>query len=118
MLHNSRKIYLYYHAGHLIKNVRNTLLKYKRFIFHLFEFSGFKDPINVPGGEIAWKTFHDVFERDANLHANLRKAPKLTTKVLHPGNCKQNVPNAPAIFEEITIAVVKSYFPEKTSAAA
>ena len=33
-------------------------------------------------------TFHDVFERDASLHANLRKAPKLTKKVLHPGNCK------------------------------
>ena len=48
----------------------------------------------------------------------MRKAPKLTTKVLHPGNCKQNVPNALAIFDETTIAAVKSYFPEKASAAA
>ena len=118
MLQKSRKIYLCYDAVHLIKNVPNNLLKYKRFIFLLFEFSGFKDPINVPGGEIAWKTFHDVFERDANLHANLKKAPKLTTKVLHPGNCKQNVPNALAMFDETTIAAVKSYFPEKASAAA
>ena len=93
-------------------------MKCKRFIFPPFEFSGFKDPINVPGGEIAWKNFHDVFKRVANLHANLRKVPKLTTKVLHPGNCKQNVPNALAIFEETTIAAVKSYFPEKASAAA
>ena len=46
----------------------------------------------------------------------MRKAPKLTTKVLHPGNCKQNVPNALAIFDETTIAAVKSYFPEKASA--
>ena len=118
MLQKSRKIYLCYDAVHLTKNVRNNLLKYKRFIFLLFEFSGFKDPINVPGGEIAWKTFHDVFEMDANLHVNLRKAPELTTKVLHPGNCKQNVPNALAIFDETTIAAVKSYFPEKASAAA
>ena len=103
---------------HLIKIVRNNLLKCKRFIFPPFEFSRFKDPVNVPGGEIAWKTFHDVFERYANLHANLRKAPNLTTKVLHPGKCKQNVPNALAIFDETTIAAVKSYFPEKTSAAA
>ena len=118
MLHKSRKIYLCYDAVHLIKNVRNNLLKCKWFIFPQFEFPGFKDPINVPGGEIAWKTFHDVFERDANLHANLRKATKLTTKVLHPGNCRQNVPNALAIFDETTIAAVKSYFPEKASAAA
>ena len=97
---------------------KNNLLKCKRFIFPPFEFSGFKDPINVPRGKIAWKTFHDVFERDANLHANLRKAPKQTTKVLHLGNCKQNVPNALAIFDEITIAAEQSYFPEKASAAA
>ena len=118
MLHKSRKIYLCYDTVHLIKNVRNNLLKCKWFIFLQFEFSGFKDPINVPGGEIAWKSFHDVFERDASLHANLREAPKLTAKVLHPGNCKQNVPNALAIFDETTIAAVKSYFPEKASAAA
>ena len=94
-----------YNAVHLIKNVRNNLLKFKQFIFRPFEFSGFKYPINVPGGEIAWKTFLDVFERDENLHANLRKAPKVTTKVLHPGNCKQNVL---AIFDETTIAAVRS----------
>ena len=88
-------------------------MKCKRFIFPPFEFSRFKDPVNVPGGEIAWKTFHDVFERDANLHANLRKATKLTTKVLHPGNCRQNVPNALAIFDETTIAAVKSFFLKK-----
>ena len=116
MLQKSRKIYLCYDAVHVIKNARNNLLKCKRFIFPPFGFSGFKDPINAPGGEIAWKTFHDVFGRDPNLHANLRKAPKLTTKVLHPGNCKQNVPNALAIFDETTIAAVKSYFPEKASA--
>ena len=50
MLHNSRKIYLCYHAVHLIKNVCNNLLKCKRFVFPLFDFSGFKDPINIPGG--------------------------------------------------------------------
>ena len=69
-------------------------LNYKRFIFPSFKFDGFKDPIDVPGGEIKWKFSHDVQEKDAFLEANLRKAPKLTTKVLHPGNCKQNVPTA------------------------
>ena len=117
MLHKSRKIYLCFDAVHLIKNVRNSLLNCKRFILPPFKFSGFEDTKNVPGEEIAWKTFH-VFERDANLQANLRKAPRLTTKVLHPGNCKQNIPNALAIFDETTIAAVKSYFPERANAAA
>ena len=40
------------------------------------------------------------------------------TKVVHPGNCKQNVPNALVIFDENTIAAVKSCFPEKASAVA
>ena len=118
VLRKSRKIYFCYNAVHLIKNLRNNLWKCKRCVFHPFEFCGFKDPINVPGGEIAWKTFRDVFERDANLHANFRKAPNLKTKVLYPGNCKQNVSNALAIFDETTIAAMKSYFPEKASATA
>ena len=47
--------------------------------------------------------------------ANLRKAPNLAKKALHPGNCKQNVPNALAMFDETTIAAMKSYIPEKVS---
>ena len=70
MLHKSRKIYLCYDAVHLIKNVRNILLKFEQFTFPQFKFSGFTDPINVPGGESVWKTLHDVFKRDTNLHAN------------------------------------------------
>ena len=80
-----------------MKNERNNLLKCKWFIFAPFEFSGFNDPNNVPGGETAWKKFHDVLERDANVHANLKKAPILTTKMTR--NCKQNIPNALAIFD-------------------
>ena len=47
----------------------------------------------------------------------MRKAPKLTTKVVHPSNCKQDVPNVLVIFDENTIATVKPYFPEKASSA-
>ena len=118
ILQKSRKIYLCYDALCLIKNVCNNLLKYKWFIFPSFEFSEFKDPISFPGGEIAWKTFHDVFKREANLHDNSRKAPKLTTNFLHTGSCKTKFPNALAIFAETTIAAVNSYFPEKASTAA
>ena len=77
-----RKIYLFYDAVHLMKNIRNNLINYKRLLFPSFKFDGFKDPINVPGGEIKWKLFHDIHKKDGLLDANLRKAPKLTMKVL------------------------------------
>ena len=45
----------------------------------------------------------------------MRKAPKPTTKVLHPGNCKQNFLTALAIFHKTTVAVIQSYFPDESS---
>ena len=110
-----RKIYHFYDAVHPVKNIRNNLLNCKRFIFPLFTFDGFNNPINIPGKEIKWKLFHDVHEEDALLVANLRKAPKLTTKLLHPGNCKPNFPTALAIFHEATAAAILSYFPDEKS---
>ena len=59
-----RKIYLFYDAFHLMNNIRNNLLNCKRFIFPSFKFDAFKDPINVPGGEIKWKFFYDVHEKE------------------------------------------------------
>ena len=112
--HDYQKIYLLHDAVHLIKNVRNNLLNYKRFIFPAFEYDGFEDPISFKGGQIfSWKLFHNVFEKDSLLEANLRKASKITHKALHPGNCKQNDPVALAIFHESTSADLTSYFPEK-----
>ena len=99
MLHESRKVYLSFDTVHLIKNVRNNLLNHKRFLFLSFTFNEFKDSINVTGGELKWKMPPDVFERDAQLDDKLKKAPKLTLKVLHPGSSKQNVPLALAIFD-------------------
>ena len=64
-----------------------------------------------------WKIFHDAHEKDALLEANLRKAPKLTRKVLHPGNCKQNVPTALAMCHETTAAAIQSYFQDEKSTA-
>ena len=59
-----RKKYLFYDAVHLVKNIRNNLLTYGRFIFSSFKFDGFKDPINVPGREIKWTYFYDVQKKD------------------------------------------------------
>ena len=40
-----------------------------------------------------------------------------TLQVLHPGNCKQSVPPALAIFDETTSAAIESYFPDRTDAS-
>ena len=61
---------------------------------------------------VSWKLFH-VFEKYSLLEANLRKAPKITHKVLHPGNCKQNVPVALPIFHEYTSATLIVIFLRK-----
>ena len=111
--HNYQKIYLLHGAVHLIKNVRNNLLTYKRFIFLVFEYYGVEDPILFKSGQISWKLFLDVFEKDSLLETNLKKAPKITLKVLHPGNCKQNIPLTLVFFYESTSAALTNYFPEK-----
>ena len=58
-----------------------------------------------------------MHEKDAELAAHLKSAPKITSKVLHPGNCKQSVPVALAIFEESTSAAIQYHFLEKDDAA-
>ena len=60
------------------------------------------------------EVFHDVHGKDTVLEANLRKPPQLTVKVIHPANCKQNVPVALAVFDETT-AAIQSYFPDESS---
>ena len=70
----------------------------------------------MSGGEISLSLFHMASEKDQILHANM-KSPKLTSRVLHPGSCKQSVPIvALAIFEPSNCAPIKKYFPEKKNA--
>ena len=109
MLNELRKVYLSYDTFHLIKNVQNNLLNHKRLLFPPCTFDGFKGSINVTGGELKRKMLHDVFERDAQLDGNLKKAPKVTLKVLRPSSNKQNVPLAPAMFDETTSAAIQWY---------
>ena len=111
------KIFNLYDSVHLIKNVRNNLLNSKRFVFPPFDFKEFEDDIHVDGGEISWHLLHNVHEQDGKLPGNLRKAHKLTSKTLHPGNNKQSVPLALNIFDETTSAAILSYFPSEVPAA-
>ena len=104
---NDKKIFLFFDTVHLIKNIRNNLLNRKRFLFPEFHFGGFYDDVTVIGGEISWMLFHQVYEKDKDLDANMKAAPKLSAKVLHPGNCKQSVPVALAIFDHSTSTGIK-----------
>ena len=88
-----------------------TCLAKSSLYFHNSAFFEFNDDVIVNPSEISWKLLHDVHEKDKKLDANLRKAPKLTNKVLHPGKYKQNVQLAMDIFHETTVATISPYFP-------
>ena len=63
---------------------------------------------------LLYKTLTTVYSKNVTRCLSLlKKAHKLTYSSLHPGNNKQNVKLALAIFDEATIAAVKSYFPDR-----
>ena len=108
---------MFYDSVNLLKNIRNNLLNGRLFIFSPFQFEGFFDLTNVPGGEIPWKLFHGVFESDMSLPGQLRKAPKLSNETLHPGNNKQNVALALNVSDLSTAVVITEYFLKRKDAA-
>ena len=73
------------------KNIRNNLLNSQKIVFPAFCFSIENAVMALSQGRcISYKNFKEVHEEDAKLKANLRKAPKLTYKVLTleaPKNC-------------------------------
>ena len=58
-------------------------------------------------GFTRWVDLYNIYDKDKELKSNLRKPPKPSYLVLHPGNNKQNVPLA----LETTITAARSYFP-------
>ena len=109
-MHNSTKTYLFFDNVHLVKNIRNNLLK-------PFSFS-FNDQFlaSSENGYISWRDFHDLYEEDTKRKPFLRMAPKKTASALHLGNNKQEVALALAIFHKTTIAAFKIYKPARKDA--
>ena len=107
------KTYVYFDTVHLLKNVRNNLLNGKKFVFPEFDFHVSGTNISSPPGFITWHDIHMIYDKDQNIEGNLRKAPKLSYKSLHPQNNKQDVQLAIAIFDESTIAACHCYFPDR-----
>ena len=112
-----KNIYLFFDTPHLIKNVRNNLLNSRRFVFPQSDYEKDGIEIHCPAGYLAWSDLHQIFEHDVKLQSNLKKAHKLSYQVLHPGNKKQSVPLALAIFHETNTAAFESYFPEREDAS-
>ena len=110
---HNKNTYLFFDTVHLMKNVRNNLLNGKRYVFPQFDYEKDGIKIHCPAGYIAWTDLHRIFEFDSKLQSNLKKAHKLSYQALHPGNNKQNVPLALAIFHDTTIAACESYLPER-----
>ena len=105
------KTYVFFDTVHLVKNLRNNLLHAKKFVFPEFKFEVGGTIIKANEGYLSWRDIHKIYDKDSTLNGNLRKAPKLTYRALHPGNNKQNVNLALTIFHETTIAACQSYFP-------
>ena len=97
---HGKRCFLFYDNVHLIKNIRNNLLYYKKYVFPAFEFTIGDWTVSSDPGFIALADFHRLHEKDNSLEAYLRKAPKLNQKSLHPGNNKQDVQLALSIFDE------------------
>ena len=103
---------------HIVKNIRNNLLNAKKFVFPAFSFEiGELASVVSQNGYISWDDLKTIYESDAKLDANLRKAPKLTFKALYPYNNKQNVGLALNIFEDSTIAAAKCYLLNRKDAS-
>ena len=112
-----KNIHLFFDTPHLIKNVQNNLVNSRRFVFPQFDYEKDVIEIHCPAGYLAWSDLHQIFEHDVKLQSNLKKAHKLSYQVLHPGNKKQSVHFALAIFHETTTAAFESYFPEREDAS-
>ena len=112
-VNHGKRTYMFFDTVHLIKNIRNNLLNGKKFVFPEFSFNQLNIPLHCSEGYISWGDLYNIFDKDKELKGNLRKAPKLSYQALHPGNNKQSVPLALALFQESTIAAAKSYFPNR-----
>ena len=116
-MHNSTKTYLFFDNVHLVKNIRNNLLNCKNFVFPSFSSSLNGQLLaSSENGYISWRNFHNLYEEDTKRKAFLRMAPKITASALHPGNNKQEVALALAIFNKTTIAAFKIYKPARKDA--
>ena len=98
-------------------NNRNNLLNRTKFVFPQYHFDLLYGAFDISSSYISWKKFYDIYELDEKLHENLCKAAKLTYRTTQPGNNKQHLPLALAVFNEAATNTIKSYYPNTLEAA-
>ena len=85
-------------------------MREKTFVFTRYQLHLFQDSINLLAGYQCWGVLHyDLYEQDSKLQCNLKKVSKLTFKVAHPGNNKQDASLALEIFDQATSVSIKSH---------
>ena len=82
------------------------MLNRKKFIFPEFSFSNFRDEIKLMEEESALIFCIEYMKRILVLMPTF-----IAARRSHPGNCKQSVPVAIAIFDPTTVAADTTYFP-------
>ena len=97
----------FYDNVHVIKNIRNNLFNAKKFVFPEISLNLRDEVVSTPAGFISWKDLRGMYDEESKLPANLRKANKLNYRVTHPGNNKQCVNLALAVFDETTIVAIR-----------
>ena len=110
--HSVENIYLLFDTCHLIKNIRNNLVANKFFDIPSFQFSSVNFNLSFQAGFVRWSHLHTIHEKDLSLSVHLRAANKINLFVLHPGNSKQSVPLALAIFHKSTKSAIRLYISE------
>ena len=65
----------------------------KKIVYPEFTFEVGGTIIKAYEGYLSWHDIHNgailIYDKDSTLNGNLRKAPKLTYRALHPGNNKK-----------------------------
>ena len=91
----------------------SQIIKCQKVVFPEFSYNQGNIQLPCLQSYINWADLYNIYDKDKKLKGNLRKAPKLSYQTLHPGNNKQNVPLALALFHDTTIAATKSFYPNR-----
>ena len=73
--------------------------------------------VRSPAECVSWEDLHGIYDEDSKFPANLRKAHQLDYRVMHPGNNKQCLNLALAVFDETDIVAIRSYLPGRKDMA-
>lgn len=92
-LHKNQKIYGVYDICHLIKSLRNIMMK---------------NDIETPDGKVSWRIIKKLYEIDSQ-NSSTRLCPKLTPKHIAPGNFdKMKVKYATQIFSHTVSSAIRT----------